>query len=208
MEEIQNKAMSIDWDQMLEILRTQGVELAINVAVAIAIFYIGKLVVSMVVRGMRKVMRAREVDKTLETFVSNLVRISLMVVFIIAAISQVGIETTSFIAIFGAAGAVASGSMIAAAVNAPGQRQLAERAVPAALLLLLLPLLPALAWNSEQSRGYHREVGAWLAAHIPAGTGIAGAVLQQVDLKRYGRFGYGDSGYYYHYGRYGKYYSS
>jgi len=36
---------------------------------------------------------------------------------------------------------------------------------------------------------------------------IAGAVLQQVDLSRYGRMGYGDSGYYYHYGRYGKYYS-
>ena len=38
------------------------------------------------------------------------------------------------------------------------------------------------------------------------GADIAGIVLQQVDLKRYGRFGYGDSGYYYHYGRYGQYY--
>ncbi|MBE9550401.1 MAG: polysaccharide biosynthesis tyrosine autokinase [Proteobacteria bacterium] len=37
---------------------------------------------------------------------------------------------------------------------------------------------------------------------------IAGIVLQQVDLKRYGRIGYGDSGYYYHYGRYGQYYQS
>jgi len=36
---------------------------------------------------------------------------------------------------------------------------------------------------------------------------VAGVVLQQVDLKRYGRLGYGDSGYYYHYGHYGKYYS-
>jgi Mrp family chromosome partitioning ATPase len=36
---------------------------------------------------------------------------------------------------------------------------------------------------------------------------VAGVVLQQVDLNRYGRMGYGDSGYYYHYGRYGKYYS-
>ena len=36
---------------------------------------------------------------------------------------------------------------------------------------------------------------------------VAGVVLQQVDLKRYGRVGYGDSGYYYHYGRYGNYYS-
>jgi capsular exopolysaccharide synthesis family protein len=41
-----------------------------------------------------------------------------------------------------------------------------------------------------------------------AGVSLAGVVLQQVDLKRYGRVGYGDSGYYYHYGRYGKYYSS
>lgn len=41
-----------------------------------------------------------------------------------------------------------------------------------------------------------------------AGVDIAGVVLQQVDLDRYGRMGYGDSGYYYHYGRYGKYYSS
>ena len=40
------------------------------------------------------------------------------------------------------------------------------------------------------------------------GTDVAGIVLQQVDLERYGRFGYANSGYYYHYGRYGKYYSS
>jgi len=37
---------------------------------------------------------------------------------------------------------------------------------------------------------------------------IAGCVLQQVNLKRYGSYGYGDSGYYYHYGKYGQYYSS
>jgi succinoglycan biosynthesis transport protein ExoP len=41
-----------------------------------------------------------------------------------------------------------------------------------------------------------------------AGTEVAGIVLQQVNLERYGRFGHGNSGYYYHYGRYGKYYSS
>lgn len=39
-----------------------------------------------------------------------------------------------------------------------------------------------------------------------SGIKLAGVVLQQVDLKRYGRLGYGDSGYYYHYGRYGQYY--
>jgi small conductance mechanosensitive channel len=104
MEELQNQAMSIDWNNLLEIVRTQGVELAINVATAIAIFYIGKFVVGMMVRGMRKVMQKQEVDKTLETFVSNLVRMVLMVIVVVAAIGALGIETTSFIAIFGAAG--------------------------------------------------------------------------------------------------------
>ena len=97
-------ATGFDWNQLLGIIKTQGVDLAINLAIAIAIFYVGKLVVGLIVRGMRKVMQRQEVDKTLETFVSNLVRMVLMVVVIIAAISQIGIETTSFIAIFGAAG--------------------------------------------------------------------------------------------------------
>jgi capsular exopolysaccharide synthesis family protein len=38
------------------------------------------------------------------------------------------------------------------------------------------------------------------------GSEIAGIVLQQVDLQRYGKLGYGDSAYYYHHGRYGQYY--
>ncbi len=37
---------------------------------------------------------------------------------------------------------------------------------------------------------------------------IAGVVLQKVNLQQYGRYGYGDSGYYYHYGRYNQYYNS
>lgn len=37
---------------------------------------------------------------------------------------------------------------------------------------------------------------------------LAGCVLQQVNLKRSGSYGYGASGYYYHYGKYGGYYSS
>ena len=37
---------------------------------------------------------------------------------------------------------------------------------------------------------------------------IAGIVLQKVNLEQYGRYGYGDSGYYYSYGRYKQYYTS
>ena len=96
--------LGFDWNQLLELAQTKGVEFGINVAIALAIFYVGKMVISMVVRGLRKVMRRQEVEKTLETFVCNLVRTVLLLFVIIAAIGQLGIETTSFIAVFGAAG--------------------------------------------------------------------------------------------------------
>jgi Mrp family chromosome partitioning ATPase len=37
---------------------------------------------------------------------------------------------------------------------------------------------------------------------------LAGIVLQKVNMAQYGRYGYGDSGYYYSYGRYKEYYTN
>ncbi len=104
MDETKLADLSFDWNQVLELAQTKGIDFAINLAIAIAIFYVGRLVIALVVRGLHKVLQKQGVDKSLETFVCNLVRIALLVVTIIAAISQLGIETTSFIAIFGAAG--------------------------------------------------------------------------------------------------------
>ena len=97
-------ATGIDWASLVELIQTNGLEFGKNLLIAIAIFYVGKLVVSLIVRGLRKVMRARELDETLQSFLSNLLRMALMVVVIVAAIGQLGIQTASFIAIFGAAG--------------------------------------------------------------------------------------------------------
>ncbi|MDT8320246.1 MAG: polysaccharide biosynthesis tyrosine autokinase [Xanthomonadales bacterium] len=59
-------------------------------------------------------------------------------------------------------------------------------------------------WNKTPAK----VVKAALKTLLDGGTDVAGVVLQNVDLKRYGQLGYGDSGYYYHYGRYGNYYQS
>jgi small conductance mechanosensitive channel len=98
----------IDWAGLASAARENGIDIAMvfgkNLLIAFAIYYVGKLAVSMLVRGMRKVMQARDVDKTLEVFLCNLVRMALMVIVIIAAIGQLGVETASFIGIFAAAG--------------------------------------------------------------------------------------------------------
>ncbi len=88
----------LDW------LRTVGMDLGIKILTALAIFFIGRWVVRLVVKGVRTALQKGEVDVTLERFVCNLVSMALMVVVIIAAISALGIQTASFIAIFGAAG--------------------------------------------------------------------------------------------------------
>jgi small conductance mechanosensitive channel len=99
---------NFDWAGIPRLLQDKGmdlgVEFGIKVATALAIFLIGKFIIRMVVRTIGTLMQAQDVDKTLETFICNLVRVSLMVVVVIAAIGALGVETTSFIAIFGAAG--------------------------------------------------------------------------------------------------------
>jgi small conductance mechanosensitive channel len=110
MDEISTAASGLDWKGILEFLKNNGIDSSTvvnfgkNLVIALVIFYVGRIAVGLAVRGIRKVMQKQEVDKTLQTFVCNLVRMALLVVVIIAAIGALGVQTTSFIAIFGAAG--------------------------------------------------------------------------------------------------------
>ncbi len=94
----------IDWAGLAAQAQALGVEFGIQAIVAVLIFYIGRMIARIISRGMRNLMRKQEVDKILESFVSNLVYWLLMTFVIIAAINQLGIQTTSLIAIMGAAG--------------------------------------------------------------------------------------------------------
>ncbi len=91
-------------DVFILMLQTTGIDFAISLGKAIAIFYVGKLLVRLLLKAVSKIMRKQEVDDTLESFVLSLSRIVLMLIVIIAAVGALGIQTTSFIAVLGAAG--------------------------------------------------------------------------------------------------------
>lgn len=93
-----------DVSKIIEFLQTDGLAFGIDLLLALVIFFVGRFAIRMVVRALAKTMQKNGVEKTLETFICNLVSMALLVVVVIAAIGQVGIQTTSFIAIFGAAG--------------------------------------------------------------------------------------------------------
>ena len=104
MNELQVPDLGLDWGRLYEQFQTVGVSFGIKIIAALAIFFIGRMVARIVTNGIRKLMATQDVDRILETFVSNLVYWALMIFVIIAAINQIGVQTTSLIAIMGAAG--------------------------------------------------------------------------------------------------------
>jgi small conductance mechanosensitive channel len=104
MNEIQVPDLGFDWTTLYEKFQAVSVDFGIKFIAAIAIFYIGRLIARFVTKGIHKIMEAKKVDKILESFITNLVYWALMTFVIIAAINQIGIQTTSLIAIMGAAG--------------------------------------------------------------------------------------------------------
>jgi len=81
-----------------------GLDFGLKLITAIAIFVIGRWLAKLVTRGMRKVMQAQQVDKILESFISNIAYWLIMAFVIIATISELGVQTAGFIAAVGAAG--------------------------------------------------------------------------------------------------------
>ncbi len=104
MNEIALPDLGIDWHQIMDMLATTGVDFGINLVTALVIFYVGRMVTNVLAGGLRRVLDRQQVDKTLTTFIFNLVRITLLVFVVIAAIGALGVQTTSLIAVLGAAG--------------------------------------------------------------------------------------------------------
>jgi len=75
-----------------------------NIVAAILIFLVGRWIVGVLTGWFRKALQRGGVDETLKRFFSKLVYATLMVFVALSAVSELGIDTTHFLAILGAAG--------------------------------------------------------------------------------------------------------
>jgi small conductance mechanosensitive channel len=71
---------------------------------ALLILIIGLFIIKIIVKLTKKVMEKSKVDITLQKFLGNLLSWALKILLIVTVITQLGVETTSFAAIIGAAG--------------------------------------------------------------------------------------------------------
>ncbi|MEM9057034.1 MAG: mechanosensitive ion channel domain-containing protein, partial [Pseudomonadota bacterium] len=94
----------MDSAQIIEQAQQYAVEFAPKVAAALVVLVIGRWVAKALTKVVRKALERVHADDMLVKFVGNIAYTLLMTVVLLAALQQVGVETTSFLAILGAAG--------------------------------------------------------------------------------------------------------
>ncbi len=101
---IQPLAALDSWEGGINLIQEKGMDFAMNLLAAIAIFVLGRWVAKILRSFVGKLMTRAKVDETLTKFLCNILFSLLMIFVVIASIDRMGVDTTSFAAILAAAG--------------------------------------------------------------------------------------------------------
>ena len=91
-------------ESAIQNLSGYAVNLCKNLLAALVIYIIGKWLIRKVNSIVSKLMRKKHVEASLQTFLESIVNVSLWLLLVIAVISVLGVETSSFVALFTGAG--------------------------------------------------------------------------------------------------------
>ena len=76
----------------------------INIALAVLVFIFGRIIINIIISVLRKLLQRAKMDTILSDFIISITRTVLLLFVIIAAVDQLGVNTTSLVALLGAAG--------------------------------------------------------------------------------------------------------
>ena len=91
-------------EALTKMVQENALQWAINLGIAILILIVGRIVVGMVTRGIKNLMKRAKVDAILIEFLGSMLSGVLMLFVLIAAIKELGFDTSSMVALIGAAG--------------------------------------------------------------------------------------------------------
>ena len=104
MNEFLGSTSAMSWDVFLTKVIDLGVSLGSKLLIALVVFLVGRWIVKKFNRLLVTILEKRKVEASLSSFVKSLVSITLNLLLIIIVIGVLGIETSSFIALFASAG--------------------------------------------------------------------------------------------------------
>lgn len=94
----------LSFDDAIEKVANSLVSFGFKLLIAILVFYVGRFIIRKLYKMTLNVMTKRKMDASLTTFVLSLIKMVLYFILIITIIGILGIETSSFLAIFASAG--------------------------------------------------------------------------------------------------------
>lgn len=94
----------MDLKEIIPELKKYITDFGVHIIAAIAILVIGFWISKLLTKILNKILQKKDVDPTLTGFLTSALKFMLYLFVIIAAVSRLGVETTSFIALLGAAG--------------------------------------------------------------------------------------------------------
>ena len=94
----------IEIQNYFETIKKLIIEYSPKFVVAVVILLVGLWATSFITKTAKKIMIKRNVEVTLSTFIGNVIFWTLRILLFVTVISKLGIETSSFVAILGAAG--------------------------------------------------------------------------------------------------------
>ncbi len=94
----------MNWQEILPELKKYITEFGMHIISAILILVIGLWIAKIFTKILSKVLHKKNVEPTLIGFLTSSLKFTFYLFVIIAAVGQLGVETTSFIAVLGAAG--------------------------------------------------------------------------------------------------------
>lgn len=151
---------------------------AMNVVTAILILAIGLWVSKKIVNLTKTLLLKKGIDQTLQKFLGDLLSWTLKVLVFITAISQLGVETTSFIAILGAAGLAIGLALQGALANFAG----------GALIMIFKPFKVGDLIEAQGEIGAVKEIQIFVTKIISPGNKlviIPNGILSNGNIKNY-----------------------
>ena len=91
--------MNINWAQISDTVVTQLTAFGLKVAGAIAVWIVGRYLISLAVRLVSAALTRQHVDPTILRYVGNIVTVTLNIILVVAILGYFGVETTSFAAL-------------------------------------------------------------------------------------------------------------
>ena len=95
---------AIDFGNVMTTLINQGARVVFNIIIALVVYYVGRWIIKRVVKIIDKICEKKSVEISLKKFLLNLSRAVMYILLVTVIIGLIGLDMTSFIAIFASAG--------------------------------------------------------------------------------------------------------